>query len=88
MATPQHGARKEGEKEKEIESQKIKRNVVEEHFCIIDNSERINRVLLLVFTFPLPLSVSVFLSEGLWFVIGMWRVVVLWTAGWLTVVSV
>ncbi len=52
MATPQHGARKEGEreKEKEIESQKIKRNVVEEHFCIIDNSERINRVLLLVFT--------------------------------------
>lgn len=82
MATPQHGARKEREREKEreIESQKIKRNVVEEHFCIIDNSERMSRVLLL--------SVSLFLSEGLWFVIGMWRVDVLRRAGWLTVVSV
>lgn len=57
MATPQHGAREE--KKREIESQKIKkRDVLVEHLCIIDNSERMSRVLLLVFTFPLPFSRS------------------------------
>ncbi len=62
------------EKEREIESQKIKKNVAEEHLCIIDNSERrVELFYLFLLSHSLFLSLSFSLKVcGLWLVFGGW----------------